>query len=142
MTLLRPSIRLVRLSLTALLVLALLWAQLLGLVHSVRHVHEGWAHAAAPGPVRAQTGAALVDAQAAVAHARHAAFGVLAHLQTPDGEAQDCRLYDQLGHGGPVSAQFGLQVHALPLVPAWVVLQALQPRPCVAFAARAPPVFR
>ncbi len=142
MTFLRPLIHLARLSLTALLVLALLWAQMLGQVHSVRHVHEGWVHVAAPMPVRAQTGATPANAQVDIAHAHHAAFGVLAHLQTPDGEAQDCRLYDQLGHGGPVSAQFGLQVHALPLVPAWVVLQALQPRPCVAFAARAPPVFR
>jgi hypothetical protein len=138
------------------LVLALLWSQTLGLVHSVRHVH-GLTHAPSHGH-----GHGVADAHGRHAHAvdapgevgarhLHAAHvhadlglgaGVLGHLQAPAGEVNDCRLYDQLGHAGPVSAPFGLLVHALPLVPAWVVLQSLQPRACVPFSARAPPASR
>lgn len=117
------------------LLLALFWSQMLGLVHSVRHVH-GLAHA--PGvDIPGEDGGRHLHP----VHV-HADAGVLGHLQAPADDAQDCRLYDQLGHAGPVSAPFGLLVHALPLVPAWVVLQSLQPRACVPFEARAPPVSR
>lgn len=109
------------------LVLALLWAQLLGLAHGVLHAHDR------PAPVSA------VAAHAGHAHAEH---GLLAHLLAPAGEASECRLYDQLGLDGPVSPQQITLSSALPLLPAWVVLQALQPFPCVAFAARAPPASR
>lgn len=136
------------------LVLALLWSQMLGLVHSVHHVH-GLSHASGHGHGAGDAHgwhAHAVVAPGAVG-ARHLhpvhvhadpgwVAGVLGHLQAPADEVNDCRLYDQLGHAGPVSAPFGLLVHALPLVPAWVVLQSLQPRACVPFAARAPPASR
>ncbi|MDP3700409.1 MAG: hypothetical protein Q8R72_05820 [Hylemonella sp.] len=109
------------------LVLALLWAQLLGLAHGVMHAQGRQA------PVSA------VTAHAAHAHAEH---GLLAHLLAPADETGECRLYDQLGLDGPVSPQHIALSLALPLLPAWVVLQALQPSPCVAFAARAPPASR
>lgn len=112
---------------TVLLVLALLWAQLLGLAHGVLHVQD--VHV----PVTA------------VAHDHghgHEAHGSLAQLLAHASGDSECRLYDQLGHGGPVSSSVLASPTALPLLPAWVVLQALQPRPCVAFAARAPPASR
>lgn len=110
---------------TVLLVLALLWAQLLGLAHGVLHVH----------------GVHASDAGATQGHDDHA-HGLLAHLLAPADEAGECRLYDQLGQGGPAAPSDLILPSVLPLLPAWVVLQALQPRPCVAFAARAPPASR
>ncbi|QBK04615.1 hypothetical protein DW355_07325 [Hylemonella gracilis] len=118
-----------------LLVLALLWAQMLGLAHGVRHFHAPHAHAAHDSKA----------SHAHVAHAPAAPQNLLEHLAVPDGEAQEqeCRLYDQLGQGGPiVLSLIATLTQASPLTPAWVVLQALQPRPCVAFAARAPPASR
>ncbi|WP_050797413.1 hypothetical protein [Hylemonella gracilis] len=116
-----------------LLVLALLWAQVLGLAHGVRHVHAPQAHV--------QHSPKAGDAHMDPAHVEPQSL--LEHLAAPDGEVQDCRLYDQLGHGGPVAVPLiAALTHASPLTPAWVVLQALQPRPCVAFAARAPPTSR
>jgi hypothetical protein len=106
-----------------LLVLALLWAQLLGLAHGVLHAH-----------VEHSSPAAWARAQPAQ--------DLLAHLLAPASDESECRLYDQLGQGGPVLPVLALPALALPLVPAWVVLQALQPRPCAAFAARAPPTSR
>jgi hypothetical protein len=109
---------------TVLLVLALLWAQLLGLAHGVLHAHAG-------------------HATEAVAQARPGpAADLLAHLLAPASDESECRLYDQLGQGGPLPQTPVAPALALPLVPAWVVLQALQPRPCVAFVARAPPTSR
>ena len=110
-----------------LLVLALLWAQLLGLAHGVLHSHGG------------QVPTAAVSQEHAHAHE---AQGLLAHLLAPADDAGECRLYDQLGQGGPAALTSLSAPSALPLLPAWVVLQALQPRPCVAFAARAPPASR
>lgn len=107
----------------ALLVFALLWAQLLGLAHGVRHLAP-LAH----------------DTHAAAAHGAPASL--LDHLQDSAGDEGECRLYDQLGHGGPALQRLAASVAALPLVPTWVVLQALLPRPCVSFAARAPPLSR
>lgn len=104
-----------------LLVLALLWAQLLGLAHGVLHAHV-------------EHSVPVVQAQPAQ--------DLLAHLLAPASDESECRLYDQLGQGGPLLPVLAVPALALPLVPAWVVLQALQPRPCVAFAARAPPTFR
>ncbi len=104
-----------------LLVLALLWAQLLGLAHGVLHGHAGHAP-------HALSQAAPQD--------------LLAHLLAPASDEGECRLYDQLGQGGPLLTSAVAPALALPLVPAWVVLQALQPRPCAAFAARAPPTSR
>ncbi len=106
-----------------LLVLALLWAQLLGLAHGVLHAH-----------VAHHSPAVLAQAQPAQ--------DLLAHLLAPAGDESECRLYDQLGQGGPLVPVLAVPALALPLVPAWVVLQALQPRPCAAFAARAPPRSR
>lgn len=112
---------------TVLLVLALLWAQLLGLAHGVLHVHEGH----------------VTDIAVAQDHDHvHAGSGLLTHLLAHASGDSECRLYDQLGHGGPVQSQAVALPTALPLLPAWVVLQALQPRPCAAFAARAPPASR
>ena len=105
-----------------LLVLALMWAQLLGLAHGVLHAHAG------PAP------AALVQAQPVQ--------DLLSHLLAPASDESECRLYDQLGQGGPVLPALAVPALALPLVPAWVVLQSLQPRLCAAFAARAPPTSR
>lgn len=110
-----------------LLVAALLWAQLLGLTHSVRHAPglahaQGHLHPAAP--------------------AAHTASDLLAHLLAPVTDEVECQLYDQLGHGGPVAPHTLAIPSALPLLPAWVVLQALLPRPCAAFAARGPPASR
>lgn len=104
------------------LVLALLWAQVLGLAHGVLHAHA-------------------VHATATVVQAQPAQ-DLLGHLLAPAGDEGKCRLYDQLGQGGPLVPVLALPALALPLVPAWVVLQALQPRSCAAFAARAPPASR
>lgn len=112
---------------TALLVLALLWAQLLGLAHGVLHVHG----VQAPAVVAAQ--------DHDHAHAEH---GLLAELLAHASGDSECRLYDQLGQGGPVAVPAVDLPTALPLLPAWVVLRALQPRPCAAFTARAPPASR
>lgn len=108
---------------TVLLVLALLWAQLLGLAHGVLHA----------GPA----------AHEAVVHASSAsATGLLAHLLAPAGEDGDCRLYDQLGHGAPLPQLPAPAVAALPVLVAWSLLSSLWPQPCAAFAARAPPLSR
>ncbi|MFN4362219.1 MAG: hypothetical protein ACK4F4_16000 [Hylemonella sp.] len=112
---------------TVLLVLALLWAQLLGLAHGVLHLHG----------VQGPAAAAVQDHD----HA-HAGHGSLAQLLAHASGDSECRLYDQLGQGGPVAASPIVIPSALPLLPAWVVLQTLQPRPCAAFAARAPPLSR
>ena len=106
-----------------LLVLALLWAQLLGLAHGVLHAH-----------VAHHSPAVLAQAQPAQ--------DLLAHLLAPASNESECRLYDQLGQGGPLLPVLALPALALPLVPASVVLQALQPHPCAAYAARAPPTSR
>lgn len=107
---------------TVLLVLALWWAQLLGLAHGVLHAHAGHAPIAA--------------AQAQPAH------DLLAHLLAPASDESECRLYDLLGQGGPLPPSALTSALALPLLPAWVVLQAPQPHACVTFAARAPPTSR
>lgn len=112
---------------TVLLVLALLWAQLLGLAHGVLH---------SPDP-QAPAGAHVQHHD----HA-HAAHGGLSQLLAHAAGDSECRLYDQLGQGGLVTASHIVLPATLPLLPGWVVLRALQPRPCVAFAARAPPASR
>lgn len=112
---------------TVLLVLALLWAQLLGLAHGVLHAHD------------VHTPAAAVAQDDGHGHEAH---GLLAQLLTHASGDSECRLYDQLGHGGPVAAPHIFLPTALPLSPLLPVLQALRPRPCAAFAARAPPVSR
>lgn len=111
-----------------LLVVALLWAQLLGLAHRVLH---------AP-----QAGAVSVAAPAAQGHAAHAP-GLLAHLLAPAGDESDCRLYDQFGHADALPA-VPLLARALPLplflsqaVLAGLCLPAPAP-----FEARAPPLVR
>lgn len=110
---------------TVLLVLALLWAQLLGLAHGVLHAgpvaHEAAVHAPAPAA---------------------SATGLLAHLLAPADEDGDCRLYDQLGHGAPLVQLPAPAVAALPVLVAWSVLPFLGPQACAAFAARAPPLSR
>jgi hypothetical protein len=108
---------------TMLLVLALLWAQLLGLAHGVLHA----------GPAAHEAVVQAVDAPAA---------GLLAHLLAPADEDGDCRLYDQLGHGAPLPQLPAPAVAALPVLAAWSLLSSLWPQPCAAFAARAPPLSR
>ncbi|MBX9960783.1 MAG: hypothetical protein K2Y15_11665 [Burkholderiaceae bacterium] len=121
----RPALR--HLPGMALLVLALLWAQWLGLAHGVLHAHD----------VHGPTAAVAQDD----GH-DHEAHGLLAQLLAHASGDSECRLYDQLGHGGPVAVSHIAIPSVLPLLPAWVALQALQPRPCAAFAARAPPASR
>src|SRR5690606_29416608 len=135
-----------RLFVAALLALALLWAQMLGLAHGVRHAHgplPAHAHAQAPHAHDAHHAHGVHEANEA--HHRHGPQSLFEHMaaSADESDAQDCRLYDQLGQGGPIAFSFliGLS-QTSPIVPAWVVLQALQPRPCVAFAARAPPAAR
>jgi hypothetical protein len=127
-----PTAPLRRLPLVLALVLALLWAQLLGQAHGVRHAMPA-AH----------------DAPHAAGHAGHhgaaAGAGLLAHLLAPagdEGDEGDCRLYDQLGHGGLLARWAALPAAGLPGLAAWVAMPARQGLPCAAFAARAPPVSR
>ncbi|MBI2744355.1 MAG: hypothetical protein HYX45_02110 [Burkholderiales bacterium] len=117
----RPALR--SLPGVMLLVLALLWAQLLGLAHGVLHAH-------------------VTHSSLAVGAQAQPAQDLLAHLLAPASDESECRLYDQLGQGGPLLPVLAAPALALPLVPAWVVLQSLQQRPCAAFAARAPPTSR
>jgi len=111
-----------------LLVVALLWAQLLGLAHHVLHSPQ----------------AGTVPAVAQVAHGHEEpASGLLAHLLAPDGDESDCRLYDQLGHADvlPALAQPSLAL-PLPLYVAQAVLACrFLPAPAP-FEARAPPLVR
>lgn len=109
----------------ALLVLALLWSQLLGLAHGVLH-----------------TGAAGHEPAAVVVQQLPAASGLLGHLLAPSDDDSKCRLYDQLGHGVPLLQLPVLPAAALPQLPMWVALPSLRPQPCAVFAARAPPTFR
>jgi hypothetical protein len=108
---------------TVLLVLALLWAQLLGLAHGVLHA-----------------GPALHAAQAVERHVPMS--GLLAHLLAPSGDDGECRLYDQLGHGAPLLQLPVLSAAVLPALQAWAVLPSLWLQPCTPFAARAPPLSR
>lgn len=119
-----PS-RLRRLPGVAVLVLALLWAQLLGLAHGVRH-------AGGPGYGVAKTAAVQKAAPA----------GPLAHLLAPAGDDGDCRLYDQLGHGAPQPPLPAVLPAAVPVFLAWPLRLVLRSEPCAAFAARAPPLSR
>ncbi len=111
---------------TALLVLALLWAQLLGLAHGVLH--------AVPAAVTAPGVSVQVQATPAP--------GLLAHLLAPAGDEGECRLYDQMGHGAPALQLAFVLPSVLPLLPAWAVLLPRPLEPCAAFAARAPPRSR
>ncbi len=111
-----------------LLVVALLWAQLLGLAHRVLH--------------SPQAGAVSVVAQAAQGYEAHAT-GLLAHLLAPAGDESDCRLYDQLGHADVLPA-LALLALALPLpifISQAVVAGLFLPAPAP-FEARAPPLVR
>lgn len=108
---------------TVLLVLALLWAQLLGLAHGVLH--------------------ATPAVHAAQAVERHVPMsGLLAHLLAPSGDDSECRLYDQLGHGAPLLQLPVLPAVVLPALQAWSMLPSLWLQPCTPFSARAPPLSR
>jgi len=109
-----------------LLVAALLWAQLLGLAHGV--LHAGLA-------ARDDNTVALQVSAAAPA-------GLLAHLLAPAGDEGQCRLYDQLGHGGPLLQLPLLPAAVLPVLQAQVVRLPQPLRPCAVFDARAPPSSR
>lgn len=106
-----------------LLVLALLWAQALGLAHRV--LHAGTAPATA------------------VEMPRAADTGPLAHLLGGKVGDADCRLYDQLAHGDAVPLPLAPMLPAVPplalavVEPAFVFLSF-----CAPFAARAPPAIR
>lgn len=107
-----------------LLVVALLWAQMLGLAHRALH--------------SPQAGSAQA-AQGSTAHAP----GLLAHLLAPDGDESDCRLYDQLGHADALPSLPSLAL-ALPLpvfLSTAVITRLFLPAPA-AFEARAPPLVR
>lgn len=110
-----------------LLVAALLWAQLLGLAHGV--LHAGAAARDHTPPVAMQVSAA-------------APAGLLAHLLAPAGDEGQCRLYDQLGHGGPLLQLPVLPAAVLPVLQTQLVRLPQPPRPCAAFDARGPPSSR
>lgn len=109
-----------------LLVMALLWAQLLGLAHSVRHA-PGLGHATA----HAQAGDAATPAP-----------GLLAHLLAPAADEVECQLYDQLGQGSLPPPTPDLPAWPLPQLQAWPAQVHLRVLACVPFSARAPPVSR
>jgi len=102
-----------------LLVLALLWAQLLGLAHGVRHA----------GGSKVGSGVAMAAP----------AQGALAHLLAPADDSPECRLYDQIGHGGPVAVPLLWAVAALPRLPLQGFGHGLPAVVCAPYAARAPP---
>lgn len=111
-----------------LLVVALLWAQMLGLAHRALH--------------SPQAGSVPLAAQAAQGSTAHAP-GLLAHLLAPDGDESDCRLYDQLGHADALPSLPSLAL-ALPLpvfLSTAVIARLFLPAP-TAFEARAPPLVR
>ena len=110
-----------------LLVVALLWAQLLGLAHGV--LHAG---------VAAQAVGPRAGAQVSVA----SASGLLGHLLAPASDEGQCRLYDQLGHGGPTLQLPVLPAAVLPVLQVWAVRLPLRAQPCTAFEARGPPPSR
>lgn len=122
-----PKTRSRQLPAVVLLVAALLWAQLLGLAHGVLH-------AGAAGYGFTPVSATPVSAAPAA--------GLLDHLLSPAGDEGQCRLYDQLGHSGPLLQLPLLPAAVLPLLPAWAVLLPQRAQPCAAFDARGPPVFR
>ena len=111
-----------------LLVAALWWAQLLGLAHGVLHAGTAGRDHLTP-PAATQVSAAP-------------ATGLLAHLLAPAGDEGQCRLYDQLGHGGPLLQLPVLPAAVLPVLQAWAVRLPQRPQPCAAFEARGPPLSR
>jgi len=111
-----------------LLVAALLWAQLLGLAHGVLHAGSAGRDHLAP-PAATQVSAAP-------------AAGLLAHLLAPAGDEGQCRLYDQLGHGGPLLQLPVLPAAVLPALQTQLVRLPQPSRPCAAFDARGPPSSR
>lgn len=129
-----PRLRFRHLPGAVLLVLALLWAQLLGLAHGVLHGHG------VPARVELSAQGAGQGHEAHEVHDTHG--GLLAHLLAPADEGGECRLYDQLGQGAASAQALPVLPTALPLLPAWAALRALPPHPCAAFAARAPPASR
>lgn len=113
-----------------LLVVALLWAQLLGLAHRVLHSPQ------------AGMLPAVVQVAGSQGHAAHAP-GLLAHLLAPAGDESDCRLYDQLGHADALPAVPLLALALpLPLFLSQAVLAGLCLPAPAPFEARAPPLVR
>lgn len=114
--------------LALLLLLALLWAQQLGLAHRVWHVpHAGL----------------LASAAVAQDAPQHEPAGLLAHLLGSEQADPDCRVFDQLGHADSLPAVPALALAALPplfLAPAPYLRLALAAG--APFAARAPPATR
>ncbi len=107
--------------LAALLLVALLWAQALGLAHRATHGLPSPAHAGEP---------------VAVAHASDGPFG------HDESQAAECRLFDQLALGEPLAASSNPQA-ALPTArceTASVVRVAAAGSPA-AYLARAPPAI-
>lgn len=112
-----------------LLVVALLWAQLLGLAHRVLH--------------SPQAGMSPAVVQGAGSHHTAHAPGLLAHLLAPAGDETDCRLYDQLGHADVLPALPLLALALpLPLFLSQAVLAGLCLPAPAPFEARAPPLVR
>lgn len=121
-------------SLALLLVVALLWAQMLGLVHRVLH---------APAPSAAVPVLAQLDPAGAALQQAVAPAGLLDHLFSPAKGDSDCRAYDQLGLADALPS---VAVLSLP-VPAPATHEiARLPADCGSgtflFEARGPPVVR
>jgi hypothetical protein len=115
--------------LAALLVLALLGAQGLGLWH--RMVHFGPAHAAGPGLVQATVGN---PAQAP---------GLLAPLFSDHHDDADCQLFDQSAHADAIHGVATVAMAQVPLPGLVRVSHALAlARWHALFQARGPPVVR
>lgn len=115
--------------LALLLVLALLWAQLLGLAHRVWH---------AP-----QASAAVAIQETVHGPIQQAPAGLLAHLLGSGQSDPDCRVFDQLAHADSLPTVPALALAALPpifLAPAPYLRLALAAG--APFAARAPPAAR
>lgn len=124
-----PAPRFILRLLVVLPVLALLWAQSLGLWHGV--VHDGHAHYSQAGAQPAHDSGHL---------AFHSAWE---RLFSSHEDAADCLFFDQLSHGDAIAA---LPLQALPLAPLPGVLQyshaLFVARWHAQFQARGPPFFR
>lgn len=132
----QPSIQILpsrwRQPLALLLLLALLWAQQLGLAHRVWHVPHA-------GLLASETEATDGLHESALP----APTGLLAHLLGSEQADPDCRVFDQLGHADSLPAMPVLALAALPplfLAPAPYLRLALAAG--APFAARAPPAAR
>jgi hypothetical protein len=126
---LNPPSRSTRRALVMLLVLALLWAQSLGLWHGVVHDRH------------AQNSQAIAQPEHATGHPT--GHGTWERLFSSHEDAADCLFFDQLSHGDAIAS---LPMLVLPLASLPVVLQYSHAlfiaRWHAQFQARGPPFFR